>query len=54
MCSNLVSSDIDYSSSDNPTKKGHLMMLTNANENIWERRWFVLKRWVLSPISYLL
>ncbi|EJD00829.1 kinesin-like protein [Fomitiporia mediterranea MF3/22] len=32
------------SRSDNPTKKGHLMILTDANENKWERRWFVLKR----------
>ncbi|KAL5530751.1 hypothetical protein ACEPAF_7009 [Sanghuangporus sanghuang] len=32
------------SRSDNPTKKGHLMILTDATENKWERRWFVLKR----------
>ncbi|KAI5122123.1 hypothetical protein M0805_000771 [Coniferiporia weirii] len=32
------------SRSDNPTKKGHLMILTDAGENTWERRWFVLKR----------
>ena len=30
--------------SDGPTKKGHLMLMTDANENIWERRWFVLRR----------
>lgn len=30
--------------SDNPTKKGHLMILTDATENTWERRWFVLKK----------
>ncbi|KDQ65088.1 hypothetical protein JAAARDRAFT_146452 [Jaapia argillacea MUCL 33604] len=30
--------------SDTPTKKGHLMLLTDANENIWEKRWFVLRR----------
>ncbi|EIW62237.1 kinesin-domain-containing protein [Trametes versicolor FP-101664 SS1] len=29
---------------DGPTKKGHLMVMTDANENIWERRWFVLRR----------
>jgi len=29
---------------DTPTKKGHLMILTNAGENIWEKRWFVLRR----------
>ncbi|KAJ7047871.1 kinesin-like protein [Mycena alexandri] len=26
------------------TKKGHLMILTDASQNIWEKRWFVLKR----------
>ena len=30
--------------SDGPTKKGHLMVLIDANENTWERRWFVLRR----------
>ncbi|KAF8628160.1 hypothetical protein AX17_006030 [Amanita inopinata Kibby_2008] len=30
--------------SDSATKKGHLMILTDARENVWERRWFVLKR----------
>ncbi|KAI0346933.1 kinesin-domain-containing protein [Trametopsis cervina] len=29
---------------DGPTKKGHLMVLIDANENTWERRWFVLRR----------
>ncbi|KAI0643632.1 kinesin-domain-containing protein [Trametes meyenii] len=29
---------------DGPTKKGHLMVMTDANENVWERRWFVLRR----------
>ncbi|TBU27698.1 kinesin-domain-containing protein [Dichomitus squalens] len=29
---------------DGPTKKGHLMLMTDATENIWERRWFVLRR----------
>ncbi|TCD69171.1 kinesin-like protein Klp8 [Steccherinum ochraceum] len=26
------------------SKRGHLMILTDANENTWERRWFVLRR----------
>lgn len=30
--------------SDGATKKGHLMILTDASQNIWERRWFVLNR----------
>ncbi|KAF9057317.1 kinesin-like protein [Panaeolus papilionaceus] len=30
--------------SDSATKKGHLMILTDASQNIWERKWFVLKR----------
>ncbi|KAI0786506.1 kinesin-domain-containing protein [Abortiporus biennis] len=30
--------------SDQPTKKGHLLIMTDANENIWEKRWFVLRR----------
>ncbi|KAG0695782.1 hypothetical protein DFH29DRAFT_954061 [Suillus ampliporus] len=30
--------------SDGPTKRGHLLILTDASENIWERRWFVLRR----------
>ncbi|KAF9498237.1 kinesin-domain-containing protein [Pleurotus eryngii] len=29
---------------DTAVKKGHLNILVNANEDIWERRWFVLKR----------
>ncbi|KAI0092485.1 kinesin-domain-containing protein [Irpex rosettiformis] len=29
---------------DGPTKKGHLQVLVDANENTWERRWFVLRR----------
>lgn len=29
---------------DGPTKKGHLMVMIDANENTWERRWFVLRR----------
>lgn len=31
-------------SSDNPTKRGHLFIMTDARENTWERRWFVLRR----------
>ncbi|KAG6918495.1 hypothetical protein DXG01_013855 [Tephrocybe rancida] len=30
--------------SDGATKKGHLMILTDASQDIWERRWFVLRR----------
>ncbi|KZT12686.1 kinesin-domain-containing protein [Laetiporus sulphureus 93-53] len=30
--------------SDTPTKKGHLMVMVDANENVWEKRWFVLRR----------
>lgn len=30
--------------SDGPTKKGHLMILTDASQGIWEKRWFVLRR----------
>ncbi|CDO74193.1 hypothetical protein BN946_scf185043.g245 [Trametes cinnabarina] len=29
---------------DGPTKKGHLMVMTDATDNVWERRWFVLRR----------
>ena len=31
-------------SSDTATKKGHLLILTNARDNVWEKRWFALKR----------
>lgn len=30
--------------SDGPTKRGHLFIMTDANANSWDRRWFVLKR----------
>lgn len=29
---------------DTTTKKGHLLILTDASQNTWERRWFVLRR----------
>ncbi|EJD54101.1 kinesin-like protein [Auricularia subglabra TFB-10046 SS5] len=29
---------------DGATKKGHLMILLDATENVWEKRWFVLRR----------
>ena len=32
-------------SSNTATKKGHLMILTNARDNVWEKRWLVLKRY---------
>ena len=37
---------ISDSSSDTTTKKGHLLILTDARDNIWEKRWFVLRRFV--------
>lgn len=40
----LVSSTKLMPRSDVPTKKGHLMIMVDANEDIWERRWFVLRR----------
>ena len=30
--------------SDASTKKGYLMILTDASQNTWEKRWFVLRR----------
>ncbi|KAI6128550.1 hypothetical protein EV401DRAFT_893590 [Pisolithus croceorrhizus] len=30
--------------SDGPTKKGYLMILTDASQDEWQRRWFVLRR----------
>ncbi|XP_006459796.1 hypothetical protein AGABI2DRAFT_202190 [Agaricus bisporus var. bisporus H97] len=30
--------------SDSTTKKGHLLILSDASQNTWERRWFVLRR----------
>ena len=30
--------------SDSATKKGHLLILTDATESKWEKRWFVLRR----------
>jgi kinesin family protein 1 len=38
--------------SDTPTKKGHLMLLTDASQNVWERRWFVLRRPYLHIYSH--
>ncbi|KAF8264294.1 kinesin-like protein [Lactarius quietus] len=40
----LVSSTKLVPRSDVPTKKGHLMILVDANQDLWERRWFVLQR----------
>ncbi|KAH9027235.1 kinesin-like protein [Lactarius pseudohatsudake] len=40
----LISSTKLVPRSDVPTKKGHLMILVDANQDIWERRWFVLQR----------
>ncbi|KAJ7638375.1 kinesin-like protein [Roridomyces roridus] len=35
---------IPKSDASGSTKKGHLMILTDAGQNVWEKRWFVLKR----------
>jgi len=32
------------SRSDGHVKKGHLMLLVDAQSNIWDKRWFVLRR----------
>ncbi|KAH9991622.1 hypothetical protein BJV74DRAFT_877977 [Russula compacta] len=40
----LVASTKLVPRSDVPTKKGHLMILVDATQDIWERRWFVLRR----------
>lgn len=39
--------ELSVGCSDSATKKGHLLILTDAGQNKWERRWFVLKRWVV-------
>jgi kinesin family protein 1 len=49
----LVSSTKLVPRSDVPTKKGHLMILVDANQDIWERRWFVLRRYCRVPLSSL-
>ncbi|KAH9894077.1 kinesin-domain-containing protein [Cubamyces lactineus] len=43
-CATGDCADGTAASSDGPTKKGHMMVMTDANENTWERRWFVLRR----------
>ncbi|KAF9242944.1 hypothetical protein BU15DRAFT_86709 [Melanogaster broomeanus] len=30
--------------SDGPTKRGYLLILTNASQDTWDKRWFVLRR----------
>ncbi|TFY52398.1 hypothetical protein EVJ58_g10040 [Rhodofomes roseus] len=40
----LISSTKVVPRNDGPTKKGHMMIMIDANENVWERRWFVLRR----------
>jgi len=40
----LVASTKLVPRSDVPTKKGHLMILVDATQDLWERRWFVLRR----------
>ncbi|KAJ7929078.1 kinesin-like protein [Mycena leptocephala] len=43
---------IPRSDANGSTKKGHLMILTDAGQNIWEKRWFVLKRPYLHIYSH--
>ncbi|KAJ7229095.1 kinesin-like protein [Mycena pura] len=43
---------IPRSDANGSTKKGHLMILTDASQNIWEKRWFVLKRPYLHIYSH--
>ncbi|KAJ7667510.1 kinesin-like protein [Mycena polygramma] len=43
---------IPRSDSSGSTKKGHLMILTDAGQNTWEKRWFVLKRPYLHIYSH--
>ncbi|EED79320.1 predicted protein [Postia placenta Mad-698-R] len=40
----LMSSTKVVPRNDGPTKKGHMMIMVDANENLWEKRWFVLRR----------
>ncbi|PCH41538.1 kinesin-domain-containing protein [Wolfiporia cocos MD-104 SS10] len=40
----LISSTKVVPRNDGPTKKGHLMIMVDANANIWGKRWFVLRR----------
>ncbi|TFY83857.1 hypothetical protein EWM64_g137 [Hericium alpestre] len=40
----LISSTKLVPRSDVPTKRGHLSILLDASQDIWERRWFVLRR----------
>ncbi|CCM05667.1 uncharacterized protein FIBRA_07897 [Fibroporia radiculosa] len=40
----LISSTKVIPRNDGPTKKGHMMIMIDANENVWEKRWFVLRR----------
>ncbi|KAJ7087310.1 kinesin-like protein [Mycena belliarum] len=43
---------VPRSDANGSTKKGHLMILTDAGQNIWEKRWFVLKRPYLHVYSH--
>ncbi|KAH9938671.1 uncharacterized protein B0H18DRAFT_1081243 [Fomitopsis serialis] len=40
----ISSTKVVPESADGPTKKGHMLIMIDANENVWERRWFVLRR----------
>ncbi|KAJ6612156.1 kinesin-like protein [Mycena sp. CBHHK59/15] len=43
---------VPRSDANGSTKKGHLMILTDASLNKWEKRWFVLKRPYLHIYSH--
>ncbi|KAJ6543932.1 kinesin-like protein [Mycena capillaripes] len=43
---------IPRSDANGSTKKGHLMILTDASQNVWEKRWFVLRRPYLHIYSH--
>ncbi|KAF8883405.1 hypothetical protein BD779DRAFT_1539769 [Infundibulicybe gibba] len=40
-------------SSDSASKKGHLLILSDAVQNVWERRWFVLDANELGVVSLI-
>ncbi|ESK87954.1 kinesin family protein [Moniliophthora roreri MCA 2997] len=40
----LISETKIITRSDGSTKKGHLLILTDAMQSVWEKRWFVLRR----------
>ncbi|KII95978.1 hypothetical protein PLICRDRAFT_87278 [Plicaturopsis crispa FD-325 SS-3] len=48
----LVSNTKLVPRSDAPSKKGYLTVMTDASQNIWEKRWFVLRRPYLHMYSH--